>query len=322
MPIILAQRSRLDGNGDLTVRTVGENLSTSGANRVTFGEIPVNEALNDGVAARITVRDTAGNVAAGTYASVTEGLALVALSSTDYITDINAAGPLSNVRLGGRRPHPDHLADHQFAAPGRRRHPQWQRLRAAGRIRGADPGRWRRDQRRDPQPRRAHLPHGGWRRHGSGMDTATISSQVTGAGTALSKIGEGKLIFSGDNQYGGPTFINEGILNIQRSTGLGATAQATSVRSGATLELEQTTFGAVNVTVEGLTLEGTGFNDLGAIRNVAGNNSWAGNISQAGPNTNLLDVLDGFPVITSGTTFYEVEAGSSLNLSGAIISNC
>ena len=93
------------------------------------------------------------------------------------------------------------------------------------------------------------------------------------------------------------------------------------MRAGATLELEQTTFGAINVTVEGLTLEGNGFNDTGAIRNVAGNNSWAGTIAQAGPNTNLLTVLDGYPVINSGTTFYRVETGSSLNLSGVISNN-
>jgi len=81
-------------------------------------------------------------------------------------------------------------------------------------------------------------------------------------------------------------------------------------------------FGPVNVSVEGLTLEGTGFNDLGAIRNVKGNNSWAGAITQAGPNTNLLNVLGGFPVINSGTTFYRVDRlQDTLTLSGAITGN-
>jgi autotransporter-associated beta strand protein len=234
------------------------------------------------------------------------------MASTDFVTDINQAGPLSNVRLGAgvhtltnaRTINSLYLEDgailvgENFVLT----------VESGAMVMG------------DGSQVNVSTLNLGARTYISvnAGDTATINSTIVGAATAISKSGQGKLTLTGDNQFAGSMFVNEGLLNIQRSNALGATAGATAVRQGATLEIEETSFGAINVLVEGLTLEGTGFNDLGAIRNIAGNNSWAGTITQAGPNTNLLAVLDGFPVINSGTTFYSVDAGSSLNLSGAI----
>ncbi len=307
---VIIQRSRLDGNADLALTALGTALSIAGPNRVTFGEIPVNEPMNDGVAARLTVRGP-GGLGMATFASVTEGLAAIALSPTDYITDINQAGPVSNVRLAAgvhtlttsRTINSLYLEDGAI-------------LNGAGFALLVESGAVILGAGSTVNVETLNL--GGRTYLTAASGTATINSTIIGAGSAFSKIGLGKLVFTGDNQIGGPVFINEGILNVQRSTAFGSTAQATAVRAGATLELEQTTFGAVNVTVEGLTLEGSGFNDTGAIRNVSGNNSWAGNVAQAGPNTNLNSLLGGFPVFNPGQVRYQVETGSSLNLSGGI----
>ncbi|MCB1090353.1 MAG: autotransporter-associated beta strand repeat-containing protein, partial [Verrucomicrobiae bacterium] len=315
-------RTRLDGNADLEVNSIGGSLGATGANRVTFQEVPINETMTDGVTPRIKVRDASG-LNFGTYASVTEGLALIGLSTTDFVSDINAAGPQSNVRLAAgvhtlttsRTINSLYLEDGAI-------------IEGAGFALFVDSGALYLGDGSEINTDTLRLADRAYITVDSG--TATVSGSVIGSNAALSKIGQGKLVFSGDNHYSAPTFVNEGILNIQRSSGLGARATSgtgtvgnagTAVRFGATLELEATSFGDIQIDLEVLTLEGTGFNDMGAIRNVSGNNSWAGNISQAGQNTNLLALLDGFPVANASQTWYAVESGSSLNLSGAIINN-
>jgi len=104
--------------------------------------------------------------------------------------------------------------------------------------------------------------------------SATISSRITGT-NGLNKSNAGSLILSGNNTYTGATTINAGVLNLQSSTGLGATSSGTTVSSGGALELQ----GGLTVTGESLALNGTGISSNGALRNISGSNTWAGAVT-------------------------------------------
>src|SRR5213075_3023624 len=101
-----------------------------------------------------------------------------------------------------------------------------------------------------------------------------LSGVVSGAGS-LTKSGAGTLTLSGANTYSGLTTISAGVLNIQNNTALGTTAAGTSVTSGAALQIQ----GGITVGAEALTLSGTGISSDGALRNISGANSYAGDIT-------------------------------------------
>ncbi len=117
-------------------------------------------------------------------------------------------------------------------------------------------------------------------------DDAPVSDLTVNAtinSGSIIKAGAGTMTIKGDNTigYGGTTAVNAGVLNIQSSGGLGQTgtndpAKGTTVASGAALQLEG---GGIAVGTEALTLTGTGVAIDGALRNMSGNNSWAGAIS-------------------------------------------
>jgi fibronectin-binding autotransporter adhesin len=108
---------------------------------------------------------------------------------------------------------------------------------------------------------------------------ATIASDLTVSsvvgGGALVKQGTGVLTLSGANTYTGATTVSAGVLNIQNNTALGTAAGATTVASGAALQVQS----GITVTGEALTLNGTGIAADGALRNVSGNNTWTGAIT-------------------------------------------
>src|SRR5207247_1416659 len=99
---------------------------------------------------------------------------------------------------------------------------------------------------------------------------------------SIQKGGTGTLVLTGDNQFTGTVNVTQGVLNIQRSTALGAVSGGTLVRQGATLQLQQTSFGPVQIGLEALDIRGTGVGDNGVLVNVAGNNSWAGTVALNG----------------------------------------
>jgi len=109
---------------------------------------------------------------------------------------------------------------------------------------------------------------------GNANGTGTFSGLLTnGTGTfALTKIGTGTITLSGANSYGGLTTINGGILSITNPSALGTAAEGTVVAIGASLSLT----GGITVAGESLTINGLGTNSQGALRNGAGDNTWAG----------------------------------------------
>jgi autotransporter-associated beta strand protein len=105
-----------------------------------------------------------------------------------------------------------------------------------------------------------------------GAGNATIASSIgTGTGT-LTKDAAGMLTLSGANTYSGLTTVSAGVLNIQNADALGTTATGTTVSSGAALQIQ----GDITTAAEALTLNGTGVSATGALRNISGNNTYAG----------------------------------------------
>ncbi len=100
-------------------------------------------------------------------------------------------------------------------------------------------------------------------------------SAILGGSVGLNKTTAGTVTLSGANTYTGATAISAGVLNIQNASALGTIAGATTVSSGAALQIQ----GVITTLAEGLTLNGTGISNDGALRNISGNNTYAGAIT-------------------------------------------
>ena len=110
----------------------------------------------------------------------------------------------------------------------------------------------------------------------TGAGSTHVSGVVSGGG-GITKNGEGTLILSGANTYSGGTNVQSGVLSVRHSSGLGTTAGGTIVSNGAELQVQ----GGIAIGAESLTLNGSGVSGGGALRNMSGDNSWAGNITLA-----------------------------------------
>ncbi|MEI6675253.1 MAG: autotransporter-associated beta strand repeat-containing protein [Verrucomicrobiota bacterium] len=109
----------------------------------------------------------------------------------------------------------------------------------------------------------------------SASDSLTVSNAIGGSGRFV-KSGKGTLILSGNNNYSAELDLNDGVVNIQNANALGTTAGNTTLKGGA-LQIQ----GGITVTGETLNLAGMGVNNDGALRNISGNNTWTGNISNS-----------------------------------------
>ncbi len=106
--------------------------------------------------------------------------------------------------------------------------------------------------------------------------TLNVGAQVTTG--SLVKQGEGTMILTGNNIYTGTTTVSNGVLDIRSNTALGSTIGGTTVSSGGELRLNNGS--GLTITGETLTLNGEGdTSPTGALRNVAGDNTWAGSVN-------------------------------------------
>lgn len=128
----------------------------------------------------------------------------------------------------------------------------------------------------------------------------TISGVISeaNAGINLSFATDGLWTLTNANTYTGTTTLSNGgvRLTVSNNQALGTTAGGTAVVSGAALQLQN------NITIAGeaLSLNGTGISNGGALRNLSGNNTYAGAITTTGSTrinsdsgTLLLDVASG-----------------------------
>jgi autotransporter-associated beta strand protein len=107
----------------------------------------------------------------------------------------------------------------------------------------------------------------------SGASNSYLGVIANGAdGMTFTKSGAGTQVLSGANTYTGVTTVSAGVLNIQNANALGTIDAGTSVTSGAALQIE----GGITTAAEALTLNGTGVSADGALRNISGENTYAG----------------------------------------------
>lgn len=149
-----------------------------------------------------------------------------------------------------------------------------------------------------------------------GSSAITFSNTLSGAG-GIAKTGTGTVVLSGANSFAGATTINAGVLNVRNATALGTTAGGTTVNSsGAALELQ----GGIAVGSEALALNGTGVSSGGALRNVSGNNSWAGNVTLATASS-LVSAADTLTVsggVSSTNQNLTIGGAGNITLSGTV----
>ncbi|MCU0947639.1 MAG: autotransporter-associated beta strand repeat-containing protein, partial [Porphyrobacter sp.] len=101
-------------------------------------------------------------------------------------------------------------------------------------------------------------------------DNVTLAGALSGTGT-LTKLGTGALTLSGNNNFTGTTFVNEGTLTLASLNALGIAHAGTIVAAGATLATNS------SVLVAGpITLNGDGFNNGGALRATSGSSNTTG----------------------------------------------
>jgi fibronectin-binding autotransporter adhesin len=116
-----------------------------------------------------------------------------------------------------------------------------------------------------------------------GAGNTTISSSInTGSTGTVTKTGSGTLTLAGNSGYSGATYVTQGVTSVQNNGALGFVTTGTSgtfVNSGAELQLSNAASGNLTIGGESLVLNGAGIGGTsGALHNVAGNNTYGGQI--------------------------------------------
>ena len=109
----------------------------------------------------------------------------------------------------------------------------------------------------------------------SGNGDGSIAGGINTVAGGLNKDGAGRWVIGGNGTYVGATTVSAGVLRIGAGNALGSTAAGTTVYGGATLELA----GGFVTGAEALTLHGSGYNGVGALRNVSGVNIYNGAVT-------------------------------------------
>ncbi|MEY4916714.1 MAG: hypothetical protein RL616_627 [Verrucomicrobiota bacterium] len=143
-------------------------------------------------------------------------------------------------------------------------------------------------------------------------DALAVPNIIHGSGT-VSVDSSGSVVVSGASDYTGNTVINVGVLNLQSSTGLGATSSGTTVVNGGQLYITAN----VDVGAEALTLNGVGDSNGALRKGGAGLTTYNGAVTLASDSTIGLDggatlVLSN---VVSGTAALTAVGGGALTLS-------
>jgi autotransporter-associated beta strand protein len=112
-----------------------------------------------------------------------------------------------------------------------------------------------------------------------GSQTLTYNGAIgeSGAARSFDKKGTGTLILGGNNTYTGATTVSVGVARATSNTAFGTAAGGVTVSAGAAVQLS----GGVTIGAEALTLNGAGVSNDGSLRNISGNNTWQGAISNS-----------------------------------------
>ncbi|MFM8983255.1 MAG: autotransporter-associated beta strand repeat-containing protein, partial [Spartobacteria bacterium] len=114
----------------------------------------------------------------------------------------------------------------------------------------------------------------------AGSGNITINAKITGSNPisiSANSSETGLVFFTAANTYTGLTTVSTGILRVSNAAALGSNANGTTVSIGAALELS----GGITIGAEALTLSGNGVSSGGALRNIAGDNTYQGAITLA-----------------------------------------
>jgi len=158
--------------------------------------------------------------------------------------------------------------------------------------------------------------------NGVSASTLTISSEsnysydyliTDGTGVLnLVKAGSGIQTLSGTNTYSGTTNINAGTLKLNNTAALGTVAGATSVTSGAVLDLN----GINYANAEPLTLNGTGITSGGALKNSSAAAATYGGLLTLGSSSSIIATSGNISLTNAGTitgATYDLILGGAYN---------
>ena len=157
----------------------------------------------------------------------------------------------------------------------------------------------------------------------SGIGNTSNSVNMGGAGDgeisgpisvafSVNKNDGGTWTLSGNNTYTSATTVNlGGALRITHNNALGATAGGTSVNNLGALQLA----GGITVTGESLSLNGPGVANDGGLRNISGNNTWAGNVAVGAASITRV-VSDADLLTITGTVGLSAPASNQFVLQG------
>ena len=131
----------------------------------------------------------------------------------------------------------------------------------------------------------------------------------------------GTSVLAGTNTYTGLTTISGGVLRITNGSALGTTASGTTQSGSSALELDGTG-GAITVGAEALTINGGGITNFGALRNIAGDNTYGGTVTLAAQTRINSDsgtlTLSNATAVTGATRNLVVGGAGNITISGAI----
>jgi fibronectin-binding autotransporter adhesin len=310
-----------------TGTALSTNPSVVGGSRIVF--IVPTSNLTSGILPTATVTDaTLSRIDFATVVSAPEGFAITRLPNSGYVTDINQAGPASNVRLSAgthlltasRTINSLILEDGAIlqAAPG-----VDAVLTVIAGISGVSPIIMSPNSIINLPVLNLAAATAIITVTGDALNDgpATISSRIVGATSAFNKSGRGRLVLSGNNAFAGSMNINEGIVVAANATALGG--GTVTVRQGATLDLD----GGFTFPFQALNVSGTGFSTpragdfssgIGAVRNLSGTNVWNGPVALGGDPVDLSGVLSGFPAFANLVCRFHTESGTRLILNGVI----